>query len=245
VLRTATQNEYAEFNALGLSLRVTGGTFKILASLPVTMVVNFTGNVGGVAGAESALMSGGSIALQHYTILKVSNGLVATGGRISTLSNGKYVNWATIEGNVWNAGADVIIFDGSTSRELLDGIPRFGRLKVVGDVEWTAGTYRPVTYAPRGSQDPAPSFTWHLTQYADHWECSGKFTIAATTPIIAPGAVDADGVLNAQQPFPATDWVVISGNTLAVTEPGPTIEGPWRFWVFPPGHLNWLAVRTP
>jgi hypothetical protein len=237
-------------------VNIDGGTLLVRC---VGATVHVTGDVANDSSKGSVYMSTaatGNLAIRNGATLEVADGVVAMGGKISTPWT-QTSTAATIEGDVANYGADVVILDGTSPRPLVGGSAMFGQLLVDGNVTWTGGTYRPVVNATQGSlqevwtQDTSSS-SWVLDRYADRWNATGTFTISGT-PSIAPGTVNgANGQLN---PWPnrGLAWIVITAGNLALCSPV-SYASPWTgvttAWadngVFnpAPANPNWLVVTS-
>lgn len=151
-------------------------------------------------------------------------------------------------------GGEVVILEGAANRPILStGVPRFGRLWVTGNVDWTGGVYRPVVHATQGSLALDPDlqvFFWKPGEYADWWTSTGTFSIGGQAQI-APGAVDNLGVRNAQQPKKDEKWIVLTGAPLVVAPNTPTMlppraptPNPWTGVGPRPGAPNDLIIMT-
>lgn len=238
-----------DWSSQGMGINITGGTFRI--DDPCTATV--TGHVGSPTG-PSVLMSSGSLAIYQRATLAAPNGVNATGGRISTLKSGNYPS-ASIEGDLTNSGADVIILDGVTQRPLNVNSAQalFGKLIVEGNVNWTGGTYRPGIWSAAGSDTGIFTENWEPDHYADNWSCTGTFTIGGTAKI-APNTVDKQGNVTIGGAPTATGarWIVIQASTAltraagtpTVAPPPPPTPNPYTGVSTITTHPTWLTVDT-
>ena len=148
------------------------------------VTAQYTGRVAGGNTASLTLAgANGQIAIENGSVLLLQNGAYLSGGKLSTLAKTGQLE-ATIDGSVTNAGADVVISDGSVPHA-------YGKLKIDGHVNFTGGTYRPVINA--GVNDTA-----------DRWYSTGNFTIGGAAKLEL-------GALNIPQTGPVAGgtWVII------------------------------------
>jgi hypothetical protein len=127
---------------------------------------NFGGQVDGNVFGPSFLQAGGNSRIENGSSLVPVNGYTITGGKLSTLAWG-LENTANIEGKMTMSGGDLVIDDEGTGTH-----PKYGTLKVLGDVSWSGGTYHPVVNT-NGS--------------ADLWWSTGTFTYSGGS--IWPGTL--------------------------------------------------------
>jgi hypothetical protein len=153
-------------------------------------VVNWMGTYRFVGQANVFLRGGGANAPAYSQVRSAANTYIESeskitvtnqdsyvqisGGHLSTLARaGAAVQTATIDGKLQLDGSggqvDIVICDGSTPHV-------FGTLFVTGDINWQAGTFRPVVNA---SNPPE----------ADLWRTSGKFTVGGQAQL-APGTIN-------------------------------------------------------
>lgn len=136
-----------------------GGILRIDGLITAKVTGKIQGsNVIQTLGTAKMIIGGGSK-------LEAPDEVRATGGKIATRLNENSPTTATIVGDLYNGGADVVIGDrdpdvGSVPKSGLTHT--FGKLVVTGDIEWRLGVYRP-GLGPNG--------------VCDVWECLGNFKI--------------------------------------------------------------------
>ncbi len=209
-----------DFDSEGRPLDITGGRLILLGD----STAKFGGRVAGANFAPSIQLTDGRIDLMQGTTLTAVNGITLSKSNAPNATADLNTFWnpafagaqqsqptATIKGNLINRGADV-----GMCHDMLNRL-KFCTLFVDGTVEWSGGTYRPMTYAPGGN-----------VTLTDVWLSKGEFTIKAGAKL-SPGAVSANGVFGAQQPTVGQQWVVIeSQEKVSNLQAGPPVEGKWK-----------------
>jgi hypothetical protein len=213
---------------------------------------SFTGNVDKNPNKGSVYMTtdGKRIAIVVDSTLAAANGVVTDGGKISTVQNSAQLRHrtATIQRDLTDSAADVVILDGTSPRPMLGGgqLPLFGQLLVKGNVWWSGGTYRPVVDNEQDCRESIAGVpTWVPQDYADLWTATGTFSISSDAMIIAGTVDDQTGNLNAALAAGPLYWIVIQGAPLCglpgYTAPWTGVDTAYSAGLLT-GNSNWLTL---
>ncbi|MBX9585279.1 MAG: hypothetical protein K2X87_33655 [Gemmataceae bacterium] len=169
------------------------------------------------AGTSAYKQTGGLARWENGATLDVGNGEARfDGGSLYTVAVNKPSQPdMVIVGKMINTGAELVISRDYYNPSGVTG-HQFGRLVVIGDVEWHGGTYRPsvdVSTNPDSTK-------------ADVWHCTGTFTVnkGKNGANFGPIEQNANGSITSGR-----TWVVITADKGIVLAPGaatPTFDIP-------------------
>jgi hypothetical protein len=213
-------------------LKNEGGTFTVSSAAKA----GIHGAVAGDAGGRSYVQTSGTTRLYGKAAnansnarLSASEGMLMSGGTLAivptedgiTLADATIVLGGMADKTLTIAGGQIIYEDNAIGDTHV-----FGQLKIVGNVNWTAGTYRPFVSAQVESD-------------TDLWLVQGSFSIGGTAAV---DATAVDGENNSVPPPADMFWTfLIGGDGIAGA---PSFGAGWTFATSNDNPVTQLKLRA-
>jgi hypothetical protein len=208
-----TVNGAATWDGAKVPLENDGGTFTVQGGATAA----FTGAVGPADQAASYRQTGttGLTLIQNGSSIEVANSMYLAAGKLSTFAttNGAQPV-ATLDGDLTDAGADIVISDNAYNAAGVIG-HQYGTFEVTGNVRWSGGVYRPYL--------GIVGIGIFEQTIADYWQIDGSLTVSGGPNGATLGPMLCDPVVSG-------DWFTIlnaaNGTTVPVGSAYPNFQLP-------------------